>query len=70
MGTARPEVFDQVVRTLFVQPRKTIRNNLSGAYDRGRVDALLLDIGLDGKRRPSTLTLQEIVGVAEALDRD
>jgi 16S rRNA A1518/A1519 N6-dimethyltransferase RsmA/KsgA/DIM1 with predicted DNA glycosylase/AP lyase activity len=70
VGKAQLEVFDQVVRALFVQPRKTIRNNLSGAYGRSRIDALLLDMGLDGKRRPSTLTLQEIVGIAEVLDGD
>jgi len=67
IGNARVEVFDALVRSLFVQPRKTIRNNLSSAHERGFVDAVLADCGLDATRRPATLTLAEIVTLAESI---
>ncbi len=70
IGSAHSDTFDRLVRALFVQPRKTIRNNLSALVDRGQTDALLADVGLDPTRRPSTLELAEIVRMAEALSSD
>ena len=67
IGQADPVVFDRVVRDLFVQPRKTIRNNLSQAVGRTVADEALAVSGLDPVRRHATLTLTEISVLAEAL---
>ncbi len=66
-GTVPVEFFDSLVRTLFVQPRKTIRNNLSTHFDRAPVDAVLSETGMDPSRRPATLSLPEIKALAVAL---
>jgi len=66
VGEADIAVFDRLVRDLFVQPRKTIRNNLSQALSRGVADELLAATGLDPSRRPATLTLAEIAALAVA----
>jgi 16S rRNA (adenine1518-N6/adenine1519-N6)-dimethyltransferase len=61
-------VFDSTVRSLFVQPRKTIRNNLSAALDRSLADTVLDAAKLDPRRRPATLTLGEIVCLSGAVE--
>jgi 16S rRNA (adenine1518-N6/adenine1519-N6)-dimethyltransferase len=66
-GDVPVEFFDGVVRTLFVQPRKTLRNNLSTHFERTEVDAVLSEIGMEPSRRPATLTLSEIKRLAAAL---
>lgn len=68
IGEADPTVFDRLVRDLFVQPRKTMRNNLSQAMGREVADAALAAAGLEPSRRPATLTLAEISALAEVLD--
>lgn len=67
VGEAPVEVFDSVVRALFVQPRKTIRNNLASRLDRAAVDAVLERLEIDGRRRPATLTLPEVQQLALAV---
>jgi 16S rRNA (adenine1518-N6/adenine1519-N6)-dimethyltransferase len=51
--------FLRLVRHGFAHRRKTIRNNLSHALPAARCDALLDDAGIDPKRRPETLSLEE-----------
>jgi 16S rRNA (adenine1518-N6/adenine1519-N6)-dimethyltransferase len=69
VGEAPIEFFDIVVRALFVQPRKTLRNNLATMVDRGVVDEALDGLSIDARRRPSTLELSEVQGIAGALYR-
>ena len=69
VGEAPLAAFDSVVRALFVQPRKTIRNNLASRFDRGAVDAVLDGVEIDGRRRPATLTLQEVQRLALAVHK-
>ncbi len=66
VGEADMGVFDRLVRELFSQPRKTIRNNLSHAMGRTVADALIDAAGLCPTARPASLTLAEITALAEA----
>ena len=68
LGGVAEDVFDTLVRALFVQPRKTSRNNLSAAYGRSAADAALAATELDGTRRPATLSLEEIVALARCFE--
>ena len=56
-----PDSFFEVVRAGFAAPRKQLRNSLSQGLGILAADAgkILEDIGLDGRRRPETLTLEE-----------
>ena len=61
VDVASPDGFFAVVRAGFAAPRKQLRNSLSqglgiAAADAGRI---LDAIGLDGRRRPETLNLEE-----------
>ena len=69
VGEADLQVFDRLVRDLFAQPRKTIRNNLAQALGRGPADDAIASAALDPTRRPATLTLAEITTLAETLSR-
>jgi 16S rRNA (adenine1518-N6/adenine1519-N6)-dimethyltransferase len=69
IGDAPIEVFDAVVRGAFVQPRKTLRNNISAAYSREKADAAIADAGLNPSVRPAVLTLQEFQKLAVAIHR-
>ncbi|MEC9482300.1 MAG: 16S rRNA (adenine(1518)-N(6)/adenine(1519)-N(6))-dimethyltransferase RsmA [Halomonas sp.] len=52
-----------VVREAFAQRRKTLRNNL-----KGRIDAeTLVSLGIDPARRPQTLSVAEMVKIANHL---
>ncbi|MBI3622254.1 MAG: ribosomal RNA small subunit methyltransferase A [Nitrospirae bacterium] len=51
--------FLRLVRHGFAHRRKTIRNNLSHVLPADRCDALLDNAGIDPKRRPETLSLEE-----------
>jgi 16S rRNA (adenine1518-N6/adenine1519-N6)-dimethyltransferase len=66
--TPRPEplipiddeaAFLRLVRHGFAHRRKTVRNSLSHVLPDARCDALLDDAGIDPKRRPETLSLEE-----------
>jgi 16S rRNA (adenine1518-N6/adenine1519-N6)-dimethyltransferase len=67
IGDAPVEVFDAVVRGSFVQPRKTLRNNISATYSRVVADAAIADAGLDPTARPAVLTLQEFQKLAMSI---
>jgi 16S rRNA (adenine1518-N6/adenine1519-N6)-dimethyltransferase len=62
-------VFEQVVRGVFLQRRKMLANALKPVADaRGRAVADVLDAsGIDGRRRPESLSLQEISRLARAV---
>ena len=69
-GGAPLGLFDEVVRGLFTQPRKTLRNNLATLIPRARVDSVCSQSGIESMRRPSTLTLGEIQSIATAIHTD
>ena len=69
IGDAPMAFFDGLVRSLFVQPRKTIRNNLSTQFERSTVDEVLSELDLNPTRRPATLTLAEVQAMASAFHR-
>ncbi len=52
----------RVVAQAFSQRRKTLRNTLKGLLDAGSIESL----GIDGSRRPETLSLAEFVALADA----
>lgn len=55
-----------VLAACFARRRRTLRNNLRRALDDDRsADALLRRAGLDGSRRPESLTPEEFVRLAE-----
>ncbi len=61
----------RIIRTAFSQRRKTLRNSLtrSGAF--GAPKEVVLDamdaVGIDGERRPQTLSLDEFASLARAV---
>jgi 16S rRNA (adenine1518-N6/adenine1519-N6)-dimethyltransferase len=59
------ELFFRVVKTAFSMRRKTLANSLSG-YEKD-IRNILAHIGIDPRRRPETLTLEEFSRVADAL---
>ena len=61
-------LFEQLVRSMFTQRRKTLSNALksfAGTTDMTAVEALAA-AGIDPQRRPETLTLDEIARLANA----
>jgi 16S rRNA (adenine1518-N6/adenine1519-N6)-dimethyltransferase len=58
-------LFDDLLRALFSQRRKTLTNALK-RFD-ARAPAALDDLGLDGHRRAETLQLTEIAGLVAAV---
>jgi 16S rRNA (adenine1518-N6/adenine1519-N6)-dimethyltransferase len=67
-GTAR-EPFYRVVQAGFRQRRKQVHNGLGRELpvERGAVDAALAACGVDGERRPQTLTIDEWACLSAAL---
>jgi len=67
----RPAIFAALVQAIFTRRRKTLSNAL-GAFHLSRVcppgRALPL-AGLDGRRRPETLSIAELVGLADVFAR-
>ncbi|MHA0857601.1 16S rRNA (adenine(1518)-N(6)/adenine(1519)-N(6))-dimethyltransferase RsmA [Paenibacillus sp. CMAA1364] len=63
--------FFDVVRSSFTQRRKTISNNLKSRYalpeGRERIDALLVEAGIQPSRRGETLSLQEFATLSNVL---
>ena len=62
------ESFFAVVKTAFGQRRKQIRNSLGGPplnLERALVDRMLVEAGIDGRRRAEDLTLAEFGALAE-----
>jgi len=67
----RPAIFAALVQSIFTHRRKTLSNAL-GSFHLSAVcppaDALL-EAGLDGRRRPETLSIAELAGLADAYVR-
>lgn len=59
LGVAEPESFLRFVQVCFHQKRKTLRNNLRGLYEPGRVQEALAELGLDARARAEELELEE-----------
>lgn len=59
-----------LVRAVFTQRRKTLVNSLAAAIGRprGAAAAILARAGLDGRRRPETVTIAELAGLSNALE--
>jgi len=59
--TAQLEVFFQLIKAGFSQKRKTLRNALSGGLrlPPSRVEAILIEVGIDPMRRAETLDIAE-----------
>ena len=63
----RPEVFEQLTKAIFTRRRKTLANALRAYTDTG-VGEALFRAGLDGRRRPETLAIHELVALADAFE--
>jgi len=68
---ASPAMFADLVRSVFTRRRKTLSNALLAVEKRGRESilervSLLEQAGLDGRRRPETLTVAEFARLADA----
>ena len=66
-----PAVFERVVRGVFLQRRKTLGNALkpvADSFDRSAAQ-VLQQSGIDGGRRPETLSVEELARLAVALRR-
>lgn len=64
-----PQAFETLVRALFLQRRKMLANALKPFADSRGLSAaeMLRDAGIDGRRRPETLTLAEMSRLARAV---
>lgn len=64
-----PAVFERMVRGVFLQRRKTLANALKPVADSfGRTAPQLLEsAGIDGRRRPETLALDEMARLSRAV---
>lgn len=61
-------MFARIIRTAFSQRRKQVKNALNGlGLPAGRLEAALSELGIDGARRPETLTVKEFAALAEQL---
>jgi 16S rRNA (adenine1518-N6/adenine1519-N6)-dimethyltransferase len=63
--------FVALVQGIFTRRRKTLENALLAfrPSDRTSISALLRRAGVDGRRRPETLDIPELIRLAEAADR-
>lgn len=61
----QPDVFERLTKAIFTRRRKTLANALY-AYAAGGGDEALRRAGLDGRRRPETLEIPELVALADA----
>ena len=64
------ETFVGLVKAVFTRRRKTLENALLAFRpgDRAAVSAALVRAGIDGRRRPETLAVEELVRLADAAD--
>jgi 16S rRNA (adenine1518-N6/adenine1519-N6)-dimethyltransferase len=60
------DAFTAMTRAIFTRRRKTLANALR-AYRAGGIEDALQRAGLDGRRRPETLTIGELVQLSDAL---
>ena len=61
----RPEIFEALTKAVFTRRRKTLANALL-AYRSEGIEEALHRAGLDGRRRPETLAIAELVALADA----
>ncbi len=61
----RPDVFEKLTKAIFTRRRKTLANALQ-AYAASGGEEALQRAGLDGRRRPETLDIPELVALADA----
>ena len=64
--------FFRIVRASFAQRRKTLLNNLvhylpNGKEQKGKIEEALLEIGIDGKRRGESLSIEEFAKLSDHL---
>ena len=64
------DTFAGLVKAVFTRRRKTLENALLAfrPWDRAAVSAALVRAGIDGRRRPETLAVDELVRLADAAD--
>jgi 16S rRNA (adenine1518-N6/adenine1519-N6)-dimethyltransferase len=62
-----PAVFEGLTKAIFTRRRKTLANALRAYRSEGVADALRR-AGLDGRRRPETLDIPELVALADAFE--
>lgn len=64
------ELFERLVQATFTRRRKTLENALMAfrTWDRPAISKVLKSAGMDGRRRPETLSVSEFVRLAEAVD--
>ncbi len=62
-----PAVFEGLTKAIFTRRRKTLANALR-AYRSEGLPAALRRAGLDGRRRPETLAIPELVALADAIE--
>jgi 16S rRNA (adenine1518-N6/adenine1519-N6)-dimethyltransferase len=61
----QPDVFERLTKAVFTRRRKTLANALL-AYAATGGDEALRRTGIDGRRRPETLDIPELVALADA----
>jgi 16S rRNA (adenine1518-N6/adenine1519-N6)-dimethyltransferase len=61
----QPDVFERLTKAVFTRRRKTLANALHAYAATGGDDALRR-AGIDGRRRPETLDIPELVALADA----
>jgi 16S rRNA (adenine1518-N6/adenine1519-N6)-dimethyltransferase len=61
-----PGVFESLVHAVFTRRRKTLQNALRVFTEPGAALAALEAVGIDGRRRPETLSVAELVRLADA----
>jgi 16S rRNA (adenine1518-N6/adenine1519-N6)-dimethyltransferase len=61
-------MFFRVLKAGFSQPRKMLRNTLASGLSAPatEVQSLLLGVGIDPRRRPQTLSVQEWILLSQA----
>jgi 16S rRNA (adenine1518-N6/adenine1519-N6)-dimethyltransferase len=62
-----PDVFERLTKAVFTRRRKTLANALY-AYTAAGGDDALRRTGIDGRRRPETLDISELVALADAFN--
>ena len=64
-------LFASLVQAIFTRRRKTLANALLAfrSWERDAISRALDEAGIDGRRRPETLEIPELVALADAADR-
>lgn len=70
--SAGEEAFFGTVKAAFSQRRKTLLNSLAGfnGLPKDRIEKILEDCGIDSKRRPETLSLEEFAALSKGLSSE